>query len=188
MSTASRKQLKSRILVTAFLVGSAALCALLTFGIVPRVEHLRVDAGDTIPRWKIVGVPAGDRLALELEGQTNIFQLAGVQCPAPDADSRQPTVARHLDLSDEETVARGVVARKTMMAWLYRRNARLERFDDSTSPPLAFIHVGGIDVGRKMIQNGQAFTTELEHPYREAYLRLEARAKEDRIGIWREES
>ena len=187
MTDAAKKLRKSRILVTAFLAGSVALCAGLTFYIVPRVEHLRVDAGETIPRWKIVAVPAGDRLALAFEGQTNVFQLAGVRCPAAGTDAPVSAVARRLGLSEQETIARGVIARKTAQAWLYRRIARIERIDDTASPPIALIFVGGIDVGRKMLQHGQAYTTDLDHPHRESYLKLEARAKKEQIGLWRAE-
>ena len=48
-----------------------------------------------------------------------------------------------------------------------------------------YVSVFGVDVGRKLLQGGQAMASREPHPRLEEYLACEAEAKAKARGIWR---
>lgn len=179
--------LHGRLILTGFFLGVLLLTLLFTYGIADQIDKLRVDAGESVPQWKVMGIPTGDRLLLVKNGQTNRVSIAGIASPPPMQGEALKQSAFFLNLTEVETKSRGIVARDTLRIWLNRRLASLEVISaEGTSPTIAYVYVGGIDVGNQMIMHGQAYQTELDHPRGGAYTILESQAKSRKIGIWRD--
>ena len=182
-------QKQSRISLTVFFVSVIAASALLTYGIVPRVKSLKATSQDQIPRWICIEVLAGDLIRVTHQGKTNLVHMAGIASPIPQHGPALDVASKQLIIPIDELLKRAQISRKSLTTWIYHRTVRvvahpeLERtYPDALE---AYVHVSGIDVGKKMLQHGQAYTKHGSHPMQEKYVEYEANAKERSFGYWR---
>jgi endonuclease YncB( thermonuclease family) len=182
--TRSRK--RSQILVTLFFSGLILFTLALLAIIVPRVQHLRRTSGDDIPHWLVIEVVAGDLIRVESGGTNRLVHVYGIGCPPLEANARFREAQLRLGLPDHELLQRGLLARNTLSTWIYRRQAQvLTQAAPKDHPYEAYVRVSGVDVGKKMVENGQAYALEIPHQHLEYYQSLEAAARKRAIGIWR---
>ena len=183
-------QKQSRIVLTVFFVTVIAATAWLTFGIVPRVMSLKATAQDQIPRWTCIEVLAGDLIRVTHQERTNLVHLAGISSPRPQPGPDLDDASKKLIIPVDELLERAQISRKSLATWIYHRTVRvvaqpeLERtYPDALE---AYVHISGVDVGKKMLQYGQAYTKNGTHPMREKYIEYEAHAKKHAFGFWRD--
>ena len=182
-------QKQSRIVLTVFFVSVIAVTALLTYGIVPRVKSLKATSQDQIPRWTCIEVLAGDLIRVTHQERTNLVHLAGIASPRPQHGPALDVASKQLMVPVDELLKRAQISRKSLATWIYHRTVRvlvqpeLERtYPDALE---AYVHVSGVDVGKKMLQHGQAYTKNGSHPMREKYVNYETHAKKRSFGFWR---
>ena len=182
-------QKQSRFALTVFLVSIMAVTALLTYGIVPRVKSLKATSQDQIPRWTCIEVLAGDLIRVTHREKTNLVHLVGIASPIPQRGPGLDVASKQLIVPVDELLKRAQISRKSLATWIYHRTVRvlvqpeLERtYPDALE---AYVHVSGVDVGKIMLQYGQAYTKNASHPMRDKYVEYEAHAKKHAFGFWR---
>lgn len=174
-----------RIGVTVFFVVLALLCFSGTYLLVPVIRATYDGGGDVIPRWRCVEVLAGDLIRVAEDDTTHLVRIAGIRCPPPERGPELAEVMAELNMREADLLKKGQIAQKTLYAWINRRRARLDVVSEDGELLTAFVYVGGVDLGRKMLQNGQAYVTSLEHQRRDRYLELQQKAQDRSIGLWR---
>ena len=142
--------------------------------------HKRHVQGEFFPHLRCTGIIDPITLETEKHGQTGSVQFLGVLRP-----SQRRELLNGLDPYREDQIAR-----HTLQAYLYKRRVRFHPVDNpgENSPgtlQVGYVELYGIDVGKKLIENGQAFAAEIDHPRKELYLRMEEKARKARKGVWR---
>ena len=117
---------------------------------------------------------------------TNVVWVRGIDCPPTARGTALDQVMNQLGMREEDLIRKGQLAQKTLTAWIFRRKARLDHIEPMANGEVtADVVVGGIDVARKMLQNGQAFVTDTPHDRLDEFRALEQEARTREIGIWR---
>ena len=184
-----RRQRRGKVYLTLFFLVLAGLCLGFTVGIAPMLQGVQRDASSKIPHWTCVGVSAGDLLDIESLTTTRVVRLHGITCPPQEEGPALTAMAQELGFPEDELRHQGEMARNTVAAWIYKRRLDVEWAPETEgdAPEIAegYVSVFGVDVGRKMLQGGQAMASRDDHPRREAYIAYEAEAREKGRGIWR---
>ena len=183
------KEFRGQILVTTFFLGIAGLTIALLAILIPNINHLRETKGDTIPRWKCTKILAGDRIVMARhDGETRFVHVAGIRSPPTNRTELTQAAVARLELTQAEVIKRGMVAQKTLYAWINKRKAFLIPLEEQNDPEWleAYVRVGGVDVGRRQLLYGQAYALETKHELSTEYQQYEAKAKKEKIGIWRD--
>jgi endonuclease YncB( thermonuclease family) len=187
--TPSQSRNKARVYITIFFVALAGISIGFTVGIAPMLQGVQQDASSKIPHWSCVGIPAGDVLEIESLTTTRVVRLHGIVCPPREEGPALSAMAEELGFQEEALMHQGDMARNTVAAWIYKRRLDVEwlpEFDEAgTDESRGYVSVFGVDVGRKMLQGGQAMALREDHPRRDAYLAYEEEAREKGRGIWR---
>lgn len=142
--------------------------------------HKRHIQGEFFPHLRCIGIIDPVTLETEKHDRTGSVQFLGVLRP-----SQRTELLNGLDPHREDQIAR-----HTLQAYLFKRRVRFHPVEDTAEPAPGSLRVGyvelyGIDVGKKLIENGQAFAAEIDHPRKDLYLRMEAKARKARKGVWR---
>lgn len=171
--------IKGRALVAVFYISLIAGTGLITYVSVQRGQAKR-DDGEFFPYLSCLGISSPEILDAEERGEKIQLRMVGV-----DAPSRQPELLNGLDPAQEDAISV-----KTLLAYIYKRRLRFHSAGDLPENPAeglrqGYVEVYGIDVGRKLIENGQAFAADIEHPRKELYLQMQAKAKAAKLGVWR---
>jgi endonuclease YncB( thermonuclease family) len=152
----------------------------------PRLQRVQSDHAVAMPVWKCLEVPTGDRITVSDGTVTNLVHVRGIASPPTQRGRELDAVCAHLGMREEDVIRKGQLAGKALRTWIYRRKALLaERTENADGTWTAYVAVGGVDVGRKMLQNGQAYALDEGHPRMEGYRADEAEARQREIGIWR---
>ena len=177
---------KSRWSLTAFIVAVVCVCGLLTFGVASRLESTRQKTKDWHEGHLCVGVLRGDLVEVEMEGRTNQVQLLGLHCPPIARDAEATDMAATYGRSEEDLVRLGQVSHKTLKAWVNKRRVHLKTPDNAPRDGRmqAYMSIYGVDVARKMLQGGQGFAVDVDHPRRDAYAEYEKEAQRAGVGVW----
>ena len=186
---AKTKQFRSQILVTAFFLGIAGFTILLLVILIPNISHLRQTKGDTIPRWKCVEIFTGDRIRVEShDGESHQVHILGISCPPTNRSAAAQAASERLGLPETEAVKRGQVSQKTLYAWINKRLALLlpSLTQEDEEWLEAYVRVGGVDVGRRMLLGGQAYALDTPHGLLAEYQEYEAKAQKEKKGLWRD--
>jgi endonuclease YncB( thermonuclease family) len=183
----SPKQVRAgRIGLTLFFVVLALLCLSGTYLFVPVIRATYDGGGDIIPRWRCIEVLAGDTIRVTDGQSTNLVYVAGIRSPPPERGKKLDEAVDELKMRDLDLLKKGQVAQKSLYAWINRRRARLAVVEQLEPGVMtAFVYVGGVDLGRKLLENGQAYVLLLDHPQLARYQDLEAEAQRKSIGLWR---
>lgn len=178
---------QSKWLISGFLIALVSVCALLTLGLSPYLKAAaeRSDAFDML--GKCMAVEAADILLIRQAGEQREVRLLGVEAPSVAGDPEQ---AARLGWTPERVAQEGQVSRNTLAAWIYRRGLLVQyplgtEVTDNEGRPYVYAEVAGVDLARKLLQGGQVFLTDVDHPRRDLYLEMEASARERQLGIWR---
>ena len=173
---------KSGKLLVIGLYAGLILLTLITVQI--SVKHPKTKAfrqGDLMPLAKCTGFLAGNRLEVIFRGEEEILELLGVVSPA---DPGAPLAASR-DPQHEERVAIGV-----LQGWIYKKQLVLS-FPDEEPPRnekghlVSYAELYGVDVGKKLVEEGQAFAANTPHARSELYLEMQRQARERSVGVWR---
>jgi len=189
-TTPQLKQRRSRILLTLFILCVIATCGLLTVGVSSRLEATREKTSDWHAGYHCIDVIRGDLIRVTADGMTNLVQILGMACPSTSRDRQASVMAAERHMPEDRVVEHGITAQKTLKAWINKRRVNLVSPDGSEAAPskdgvfYAYASVFGVDIGRKMIQGGQAFATSEEHPRLDEYLGYEEEARRDGLGLW----
>lgn len=182
----------SRVGLTLFLLGIVAFCFLLTFGIAPylREAAARSDAFSMLGRC--MEVRSADTLVIEQNDERRLVRLVGIEAPRLEGDPLLAAQAQARQVDVHWLARQGQVSRNTLAAWIYRRGLHLtypfgEDVVDEEGRHLVYAAVAGVDIARKLLQGGQVFASDEEHPRREEYLALEAEGRASQGGLWRPE-
>lgn len=180
---------RARVYITVFFVVLAGISLGFTVGIAPMLKGVQQDASSKIPHWSCVGIPAGDMLEIESLTTTRVVRLHGIVCPPREEGAALSAMVDVLNFPEDELMHQGEMARNTVAAWIYKRRLDVEWLPEFDTPDdgesRGYVSVFGVDVGRKMLQGGQAMALREEHPRGDAYLTYEAEAREKGRGIWR---
>lgn len=182
-------QKQSRIVLTLFFVGLVATTAFLTYGLVPRVLSVKRQATDDIPRWKCLEVIAGDLIRVTSNGETNQVHIAGIVAPPSVRGRALEQLALEHGLPVDELLDRAHISRKSLTTWIYRRTVRVIPVPEipASHPDTleAYVEISGVDVGRKMLENGQAYLSGDDHDRAGIYESHAQSARAAAIGLWR---
>ena len=185
LGTASGRT-RGRILITLFFAAIILATFLLSRFLAPRLEHLRRTSGDDIPQWTVEEILAGDVIRVRHKDTSKLVHVCGVACPPPEPTAGFRQAQERLGLPDHALLERARIARNTLSAWIFRKQAQvLTQRAAAEGPEDAYVRVSGIDVGRTMLEGGQAYVLDVTHPLLDDYRELEARARTEGIGIWR---
>lgn len=180
---------RSRILITLFFVAIVALTMALTYGIAPRIQRLRVVDSDRIPLWTCIEVVSGDTIRVEKDDEIVRIHLAGIGCPPPERGPELDAEVGRLNIPTDELLEKSRIARDSLFTWINRRSALLDIVDDiaptSADATEAYVQVGGVDLGKKILQHGQGYALDIPHPQRDDYKRYEEQARASEFGFWR---
>ncbi|MGI6495492.1 MAG: thermonuclease family protein [Kiritimatiellia bacterium] len=125
------------------------------------------------------------------ETETLSVRLRGIDC----LDGRNPDIGEHqgatLNLAWRNVQFYANAARTTAEAFVAGGSQVILRLPivgeapvDDYGQTLGYIEVDQEDLGAELLRKGLATTNSEHHPRREEYRRLEAKAREDRIGIF----
>lgn len=182
---------KSRRLLTLYIGAVTLVCALFTYGISSHLTQTRERLDDWSPGAICREVLAGDRILLVDEaGATNILQVLGIQAPPSEPGPALTEFARQVGRREDFVLQQGRSAQATVQVWLNRRHIRLDTPEGFEAPDeegviRAYASRQGVDIGRKMLQGGQAVAVDMPHPRLEEYRRYEAEAQAAGAGLWR---
>lgn len=148
------------------------------------VRHPRTrdyERGAWLQRIHCTEILDGRTLRIRWNDRDHTLRLLGVQLPAAAAD-RLP---RQLDVERADRTATRV-----LIPWLFRKPLQVDLPDGSREQPAdetlsAYASLFGIDIGLKLIREGQALADPGEHPRGEVYRRAEAQARGAGMGLWR---
>lgn len=177
---------RGRIGITVFFLVLFAASLAGTRYLAPRLQRVQQDNAGVMPVWKCLEVPAGDHITVSDGTTTNRVYVRGIGTPPTSRGEALDEVCATLGMREEDVIRKGQLSGKALRTWIYRRKARLDdRVVNDDGTWTAYVAVGGVDVGRKMLQNGQAYVLDVEHPRLEAYRAYEREAKSRETGIWR---
>ena len=180
------KQRRGRIIITVFFLGLLTVCFAGTRLLVPQLRTVRAESAHEMPVWKCIEIFAGNHLRATDDSVTNRIWVRGIDCPPTARGSELDKVAASLGMREEDLIRKGQLAQKTLTAWIYRRRARLDNIQTMDNGDVtADVIVGGVDVARKMLQNGQAYVIDTPHERLEEMRAYEKEARNKEIGIWR---
>jgi endonuclease YncB( thermonuclease family) len=181
---------QSRWLVTGFLLALIGFCLFFTFGLSPYLQGAaeRSDAFNLL--GKCVAIDAADRLVVEQRGERVRVRLIGVEAPLQPGAAGLAEQAARKGVAPEWLGEQGRISRNTLTAWVYRRGLHLsypfgEAAFDEEGRQWVTAEVAGIDLAYKLLQGGQVYATDTDHPQRALYQQMEAQARQNGVGIWR---
>lgn len=172
----------NKLFVILFYVVFIAGTGLVTY-VAVQANRSKTDVGTKFfPHLVCVGIEDPSTLLAEQDGEPVMLRLAGVATPSEALDA-----TRSLDPAVEDDIAR-----KTLLAYLYKRRIRFHPADGvpvnvQEGLKQGYVELYGVDVGKQLIENGQAAVSGQEHPRREIYLASQEEAKSKKAGIWRSE-
>lgn len=179
----------SRILVIAFIGTLVGFCLFFTFGLSPYLKGAaeRSDAFNLL--GKCLEVAAGDRLLVEQRGEERWVRLIGIEAPVMEEGPELYAQAERVGRDPEWLLKQGRVTRNTLSAWVYRRGLHIiypwgEDARDDDGNVWVYAEVAGVDLSRKLLQGGQVYALDVDHPRRDLYAAMEAEAREKQTGIW----
>ncbi len=182
---------KSRRLLTAYIAAITLVCALFTYGVSSHLVQTRERLDGWSPGSICRDVLSGDRLVLEDEdGAMQIVQVLGIQAPPVERGDMLTEFAEQIGRREDFVIQQGRSAKSTLLVWVNRRHIKLEipeGFEEADEEGVirAYASRQGVDIGRKMLQGGQAIALDFPHPRLEAYRAYEAEARAADAGIWR---
>jgi endonuclease YncB( thermonuclease family) len=188
-ATDRKKRLRAKIYITIFFLVLAGLCLGFTVGIAPTLKGVQANAASKIPHWTCEEVLSGDTVRIKSLTTSQVVRIRGIVAPPREEGPALAEMARTLDFPEQDLLHQGEMARNALSVWIYKRRLDVEWLEDAreTGPDVAtgYISVFGVDVGRKMLQGGQAMAVREDHPRREAYAGYEEEARARERGIWR---
>jgi len=143
--------------------------------------HKRHIQGEFFPHLVCKGILDPITLKTEKYEEASSVQFVGVLRPSDRKD-----LLNGLDPRAEDRIAR-----HTLQAYTYKRRIRFHPAEEgpahsSDGAQLGYVELYGVDVGKKLIENGQAFADRnLDHPRRALYVEMERQARDGRKGVWR---
>ena len=182
---------KSRRLLTVYIAAITIVCAVFTYGVSSHLVETRERLGTWTPGAICRDVLSGDRLLLVDEfGATNVVRVLGIEAPPTDRGEALTEFARRVGRREDFVLQQGQTAHATLRIWINRRHVKTitpEGFEsaDKTGATPVYASRQGVDIGRKMLQGGQAVALDMPHPRLEEYRRYEAEARAAGAGIWR---
>ncbi len=184
---------QSRILVTVFLVVLVGFCLLFTFGLSPWLQRAAERSDAFAMLGKCMEVASGDVLRIEQDGEERWVRLVGIEAPRMEGDPALAEQAARRGVDPAWLMRQGRVTRNTLSAWIHRRGLYItyplgEDARDEEGRYRVYAEVAGIDIARKLLQGGQVYTDDTDHPRRDIYLAHEEEAREKEIGLWRPDS
>ncbi len=184
---------QSRIVITIFLVGLLGFCLLFTFGLSPYLTGAadRSDAFSML--WRCMDISNAEVLRVQQVDEERWVRLLGVEAPRMDGAPDLMEQAARRGVDPAWLARQGQVSRNTLSAWIMRRGLHIthplgEEARDEEGRYWVYAEVAGIDIARKLLQGGQVYAADIEHPRREQYVALESEARERQLGIWRPEA
>lgn len=133
------------------------------------------------PHLQCVGIDENPVILLAQERGAPInIRLAGVWAP-----SESQSQLNGLNPANEDRISR-----KTLLAYIYKRRIRFHAIEGvpeylSEGLKQGYVELYGVDVGKQLLQNGQGFANDQDHPRRDVYLAAEEEARSKRHGVWR---
>lgn len=190
-SVSARRQ-SGRRWLTAYIAAVAAVCAVFTYGVSSHLVKTRKQLATWSPGAICEAVLPGDQLLLVDEhGRTNRVQLLGIQSPPTERGPALEQMARDLGMREEFVLQQGRVAQSALLIWVNQRHVQVSvpeafRLPDPAELQLGYASRQGVDLGRKMLQQGQARALHLPHPRLDEYLAFEQEARAAKLGLWRD--
>jgi endonuclease YncB( thermonuclease family) len=182
---------KSRRLLTVYIAAIILVCALFTYGVSSHLVETRERLGTWTPGAICRDVLSGDRILLVDEsGTTNLVQVLGIEAPPVASGQALTDFARRVGRREDFVLQQGQTAHSTLRVWINRRHVKTtvpEGFEtaEANGAILAYASRQGVDIGRKMLQGGQAVALDIPHPRLEEYRQYEAEAQAAGAGLWR---
>jgi len=181
---------QSRILVTVFLVVLVGFCLLFTFGLSPWLQRAAERSDAFAMLGKCMEVASGDVMRIRQDGEERWVRLVGVEAPLMEGNPALAEQAARREVDPAWLAQQGRVTRNTLSAWIHRRNLHItyplgDNARDDQGRYWVYAEVAGIDIARKLLQGGQMYAVDTEHPRRDIYFAHEQEAREKEIGIWR---
>ncbi len=148
------------------------------------IHHPKTQAykqGNLVPLTLCTEVINGHSIKVQNQDKEEIVHFLGIESPGEN-----PTkLSSQLDPNKEEQIAR-----HALLAWIYHKRVRLtyphgKPTHDERGRLLAYVDIYGIDVGKKMLQEGQAMVSDKQHPKFDLYKKFEAEAYDAHKGVWR---
>ena len=154
--------------------------ALVTAYSVQSSYHKRHIQGEFFPHLVCTGIIDPVTLEAEKHDVVTPVHFYGVDRPSDHLD-----LLNGLDAEKEDRISI-----HTLQAYTFKRRIRFHSIDglpalDAQGRQQGYVELYGVDVGKKLIENGQAFAGSEEHPRKDLYLRMEAKARDARKGVWR---
>ncbi len=122
-------------------------------------------SASTITRGICIEVVDGDTIVVEIEGQPEVFNLAGIDAPELDQ-------------------AFGEQSRQSLSELVIDKEVDLEILETGSSSQFARIRIGTISVSQEMLAAGMAWTGETES---EALILAGMMARGDRLCLWQDD-
>jgi hypothetical protein len=142
--------------------------------------HKRHIQGEFFPHLVCTGILDPVTLKTEKLEKAGSVQFLGVLRPSDRRD-----LLNGLDPQKEDRIAR-----HTLQAYTFKRRIRFHPAEEGTEPKpggpqVGYVELYGVDVGKKLIENGQAFAADIDHPRKALYLRMQEKARTAHHGVWR---
>ena len=181
---------QSRIVVTGFLVAVIGFCLFFTFGLSPWLQRAAEQSDAFAMLGKCMEVASGDVLRIEQDGEERWVRLVGIEAPRLEGDPELAEQAERRGVDPGWLMRQGRVTRNTLSAWIYRRGLYMsypwgEDARDEHGRYWVYAEVAGVDLSRKLLQGGQVYVADVDHPRREEYEQLEQQARDRELGLWR---
>jgi len=123
-----------------------------------------------------VRVIDGDTVVVQSDLGEERVRLVGIDCP--ETGDPRPELRRVSRLATEHVRER--VSGEAVELHINPVSTR-----DAHGRLLAYVHREGVDIGADLVERGLATAlTRFPHPRMDAYVRLERKAKADRLGVW----
>lgn len=177
-------------MVTVFLVALVGFCLVFTFGLSPWLQGAAARSDAFGMLGKCMEVSSADVLLIRQNGEEHWVRLVGIEAPRMEGDPLLGEQAARLNVDALWLMRQGRVSRNTLSAWILRRNLHIthplgDDAQDDAGRRWVYADVAGVDIARKLLQGGQVYAADIDHPRRDQYLTLEADAREKQLGLWR---
>jgi len=138
---------------------------------------------------KVVDVIDGDTIVVDMNGKLERVRLIGVDTPELKVERNKPY--EYDNITDVTLLTEwGWKAREFAEKWLEGKIVKLE-FDELTGYRdkygriLAYVYVNGTDFNALLLEKGLARVYVIKFKKLEYYMKLEKRAFDERVGLWR---
>lgn len=140
--------------------------------------------GTFLPLARCLEILGSDTIRVDYLQEEQVLRICGIDSPSARPDRLDP--ARNPEREEN-------IARQILQGWIYRKQLKLTFpgadsetvVRDEEGRLLAYAELYGVDIGGKMIQEGQVLAAEIDHPRREDYLHRQQEAEASGQGLYR---